>query len=680
LQTLTTENGLPNNRVEPILEDNQGNIWFSYKDAARGKLTKYTPCKALPRVQITKVVADSIHENTNKVTTLSNVPHIVFHYKALTLSQLNSTRYTYQLEGYDGKWQFTKNRQVKYENLKPGKYVFAIRAIDRDLNYSASESVTLIVVPPWYHRLAYVIPIGLTGLVFLITFSVVSWRYVGHYRETQRLRLRMLEQEQQARETLQLKNTQLQEAKEAAETANRAKSDFLANMSHDIRTPLNAILGYAQILQRNLSLQSGVRNAVSTIEEQGNHLLALINDILDLSRIEVRRTELQETDFDLTALIDGLSVMFKLRCEQKKLGWRIEWLNRLEAHSTPRILVHGDEGKLRKVMMNLLSNAVNFTNSGEVTLRISKESNAHSSFLFEVIDTGVGISQKDQASIFEPFQQGEEGATKGGTGIGLTIAKKQVELMGGKLDFESEPSVGSRFFFTLPLEPAKNTILEPSTDLERKVAHLVEGYQVKALVADDNRENRDVLAKFLSDIGVQVITAENGQQALEMFRLHRPDIVFMDIHMTSVDGIEAAQQIWTEFGQKTKMVAVSASVFAHEQKKYLSAGFNDFIAKPFLAERIYDCLANLLHVEYEYIDAVLQEAVPLDFSEIMLPEELLFRLKEATKLRNITALKQCINEVEQLSEKGHYLAEHLRLLLQNGDMKGLLDALSECKI
>jgi len=517
-----------------------------------------------------------------------------------------------------------------------------------------------------------------------------------------------------------------------------AKSIFLANMSHEIRTPLNAILGYADILQRKPDLKSDVLSAVSIIENSGEHLLALINDILDLSKIEVGRMELQNADFDLTALIDTLSTMFRMRCEQKGLAWRVEWqegregkemggtegkegregkedgtafhASRFTFHAS-RILVHGDEGKLRQVLLNLLSNAVKFTDYGEVILRISTSHSpthplTHPLFLFEVIDTGVGIPPQDREMIFEPFQQGQEGAAKGGTGLGLTIAKRQIELMGGKLDFESpfslslsppprpspstgrekgrvgvgcEGGVGTRFFFTLPFEPAKEMPSLPA-EAKRTVVHLAEGYQVKALVADDVQETRDVLSKFLSDIGVEVITAENGQQALEMVRSHQPDIVFMDIRMPVMDGIEATQRILTEFGRdKLKIVAVSASALAHEQKRYLEIGFDAFIAKPFLTERIYDCLAYLLHVEYEYEDAGARYALPLDFSKINLPYELLRRLKAAAEIYSTTELKSCLNEVSQLGEDGNRLAEHLHRYLNNYDMEAILKVLSEIK-
>jgi len=298
--------------------------------------------------------------------------------------------------------------------------------------------------------------------------------------------------------------------------------------------------------------------------------------------------------------------------------------------------------------------------------------------MFEVINTGVGIPPEDQASIFEPFQQSEEGATRGGTGLGLTIAKEQVELMGGELACSSELGVGSRFFFTLPFSPAKSAISPSSTDISRKVVHLAEGYRVKALVADDVQENRDVLSKLLSDIGVEVETCENGQQAVEMVRSNRPDIVFMDIRMPVMDGLEATKKIFAEFSREAlKIVAISASALTHQQEKYSEIGFDAFIAKPLLAERIYDCLASLLHVEYEYTDIGATDALSLELSKITLPEDLFLRLKEAAELQSLTKLELYIDEVAQLGENGQKLSEYLRRCLHNYDTEAILDILSD---
>lgn len=708
-QTLTKEDGLLSNWVEPLIEDRYGNIWFSYEQTATGSLTKYTPRKIPPQIQISHVVADDTYENAEKaepfkVRTLSNVRDVVFHYRALTISQLDSMRYTFQLEGYDAEPRVTESRQVKYENLEPGEYVFTVRAIDRDLNYSAAESAYLTVVPPWHYQKRYIIPLGLIGLVFLMAFVLVSWRYSSNRRE-------MLEQEQRSREELQSKNAELQKAKEAAEDASRAKSDFLAKMGHEIRTPLSTILGYTHILQRNRDLKYEVHNALEKIGDSGRDLLKLINNVLDISKIETERVELQNVEFDLVTLIDGLSRDFMFRCEKSELGWRLEWQKGdseggrgggVVSLTRPpsRLPIYGDEVKLRQVLFNLLSNSVKFTESGEVTLRIvlpadslfgelgsqaadsTQSATQHTPdalpFTFEVIDTGVGISPEDRSTIFGLFQQGERGKAKDGIGLGLNIAKGNIELMDGQLDFESEPGCGSRFFFTVSLQLAKGEISPSSIDVKRRAAHLAPGYEVSALVVDDVPENQEILVQMLSDIGVHVMSAGSGDQALDCVRSQRPDIVFMDIYMSPMDGIEAAKQIWAEFGKESiKIVAVSASALDHERKTYLSTGFDAFIARPFLAEEIYDCLASILRVEYEYED-LQPESIPLlDLSDIELPANLIMRLEEAAEFYSVTELKSCLDEIKEFSEAGQRLAEYLYPLLQAYDMKGILDVLSE---
>lgn len=456
-------------------------------------------------------------------------------------------------------------------------------------------------------------------------------------------------------------------AKDAAETANRTKSLFLANMSHEIRTPLNAILGYAQILLRRKDLDVEQRKSIETIDNSGKNLLELLNDILDISKIEAGRLEIKMVNFSLIALKDSLTKMFELQCEKKKLKWVVNDLKE-------DVSVLGDEPKLRQVLINIIGNAIKFTDSGEVNFQIIPL--LYDEYRFEVIDTGKGIPEESHEKIFEPFAQ-EEGAIKGGTGLGLAICKKQLELMGSRLCLESKVGEGSRFYFTIKLGSAMGPVTK-SYDFDRKVLHLAEGFNIKALIIDDVQENRDVLSAILKGIGAETFVATNGKEGIEKIPETNPDIIFLDLRMPVMDGEETLKEIKKSFGQdQFKIIAYTAFAFDHLEANYRSLGCHSYISKPFLSENIFEILTDLLNVEFEYEDETSFD--DFNFENVSVPDELLNEIKKTAKSYNISRLETLFGELRGIDEDCGTIVEILDGYLNNYDIDGMLEFLEKIK-
>ncbi|MCC5664689.1 response regulator [Nostoc sp. CHAB 5784] len=475
---------------------------------------------------------------------------------------------------------------------------------------------------------------------------------------------------------------ELKEAKLTADAANHAKSDFLANMSHELRTPLNGILGYAQILARTASDEKQQRG-IDIIYQCGSHLLTLINDILDLSKIEAGKLELHLVPFYLPALLQSVVEICRIKAEQKG----IEFIYQPPENSAMGIVA--DEKRLRQVLINLLGNAIKFTDKGSVTFKVEVVLGDITNLRFYIQDTGIGMSPQQLEKIFLPFEQvGDSKRQSEGTGLGLAISRRFVELMASQIQVESQLGVGSKFFFNIDCAIATDWVQANSVTPSGRIvgysgvgATSVKEHRKKILIVDDRWENRSVIVNLLQPLGFEVIEANNGEEGLEKITRDRPDMIICDLAMPIMDGWEMLKQLRQSETLRDAIVIVSsASVFEIDRQKSLAAGGNDFLAKPVQADELYAALAKQLQLNWVYTDTNIKYPIDIAASAktIVIPSIYdLKRLLEHVETGYFRGIREELDQLAQLDEQYQPFIQELRQLVKGFNIQTVRHFLQE---
>jgi len=475
-------------------------------------------------------------------------------------------------------------------------------------------------------------------------------------------------------EAMHRARAQATKAKKQAEAANRAKSTFLANMSHELRTPLNSILGFANILRKAPGATMEQVENLDIIYNSGENLLNLINNVLDISKIEADHIVREDTNINLGKFLLEIESLMTVQAEKKGLGFVLE-----RSQDIPRNITV-DSGKLRQVLINLIGNAIKFTENGKVSLRAEvakRESPQLAQLRFEVEDTGIGIREEDKEIIFSPFEQKiEQPVAESGTGLGLAICKQYVEFFGGQIGVTSDLGKGSVFHFEIPVKesaPAEDIFTKGQ---RKRVTGLAEGEQsYRLLIVEDKRENRLLLRKLFEPLGFNLREAVNGQEAVKQFEQWHPHLIWMDIRMPVMNGLEATRRIKeSKSGADTRIVALTAHALEEERREILEAGCDDYIRKPYRDTEIFNALSKQLGVRFLYAEedmsAMASEQGELDIERLKkIPQYLIENLLEAAELLDN---QSCLKVAGMISDHNHELGERLRSMVENLQYREML--------